>query len=81
MHQLIKEAGITPGYHIMDNECSELMKMNIEAAGIIMQKVPQKINRINAAERAIQTWKAHFITSLCGTDSNFPPYLWDRLAE
>ncbi len=35
---------------------------------------------INAAERAIQTFKDHFVSALATTDSNFPLQLWDRLA-
>ena len=36
-------------------------------------------HRVNAAERAIQTFKAHFISALATTDSNFPLQLRDRL--
>ena len=36
-------------------------------------------HRVNAAERAIQTFKAHFISALATTDSDFPLQLWDRL--
>ena len=31
------------------------------------------------AEKAIQTFKAHFISILCGADKDFPLHLWDRL--
>jgi hypothetical protein len=34
---------------------------------------------VNAAEWAIKTFKAHFITALATTDSNFPLQLWDQL--
>jgi hypothetical protein len=34
---------------------------------------------VNAAERAIQTFKAAFISALATTDSDFPLQLWDRL--
>ncbi len=36
-------------------------------------------HRVNAAERAIQTYKAHFISALDTTDSNFLLQLWDCL--
>jgi hypothetical protein len=35
---------------------------------------------VNAAERAIQTFKDHFVSALATTDSEFPLQLWDRLA-
>jgi hypothetical protein len=33
----------------------------------------------NAAERAIQTFKEHFVAGLSSVDPNFPLHLWDRL--
>jgi hypothetical protein len=41
--------------------------------------VPPHLHRLNAAERAIQTFKNHFITTLCIADPNFPAKEWDRL--
>ena len=37
-------------------------------------------HRCNAVERAIQTFKNHFIVSLCSTNKHFPLHLWDRIA-
>ncbi len=36
-------------------------------------------HRVNAAQRAIQTFKAHFISALATTNSDYPLQLWDRL--
>jgi hypothetical protein len=36
-------------------------------------------HRVNVAERAIQTFKVHFISALATMDSNFPLQLWDQL--
>ncbi len=44
-----------------------------------MQLVPPDTHRSNLAERAIQTFKNHFISILSGVDKNFPIRLWDRL--
>jgi len=38
-------------------------------------------HRRNIAEKAIQTFKHHFIAILCGTDETFPMHLWCRLLE
>ncbi len=35
---------------------------------------------INAAKRAIQTFKDHFVSALATTDNKFPLQLWDQLA-
>ena len=37
------------------------------------------MHRQNHAERAIRTFKDHFIAILAGVDAKFPPYLWDLL--
>jgi hypothetical protein len=38
-------------------------------------------HHINAAERAIQTFKDHLISALATTDSEFPPQLWVKLTS
>jgi hypothetical protein len=43
------------------------------------QLVPPHNHRRNIAEKAIQVFKAHFISILCGADKSFPLHLWDRL--
>jgi len=43
------------------------------------KQVPPDMHRRNAAEKAIQTFKDHFIAILCGVDTAFPLHLWDKL--
>ena len=38
-------------------------------------------HRVNAAERAILTFKNHFISGLSTTDSEWPLQLWDHMGE
>jgi hypothetical protein len=45
-----------------------------------LQVVEPHNHRVNAAERAIQTFKDAFIVALAMTDSEFPLQLWDKLA-
>eukprot|EP00804_Cyclotella_cryptica_P008215 CCRYP_015150-RB/>CCRYP_015150-RB protein AED:0.19 eAED:0.17 QI:0/0/0/1/0/0/2/0/720 len=40
------------------------------------QLVPPDDHRRNLAEKAIQTWKDHFIAALSGTAEKFPLHLW-----
>jgi hypothetical protein len=75
----LRSAGITPKHHILDNECSADFKQAIRDNNLTYQLVPPHDHRRNLAEKAIQTFKAHFISILCGTDPNFPLHLWDRL--
>ena len=43
------------------------------------QLVPPNVHRINLVERAITTFKAHFISVLAGVDPTFPKFIWDNL--
>ncbi len=67
-----------PNMHILDNEASEAFKTEIKK-NCNLQLVPPDTHRRNLAERAIQTFKSHFITILTGVDSSFPMSLLDRL--
>ena len=75
----LRNAGVTPKMHILDNECSEEFKEQIRKNNMTFQLVPPHDHRRNIAEKAIQTFKAHFISILCGTDKDFPLHLWCRL--
>ena len=46
---------------------------------IKFQLVPPHIHIRNAAERAIDTWKNHFIAGLSSVHAEFPLLEWDRL--
>jgi hypothetical protein len=57
----------------MDNEASTAIKQLLQDKfGMSFQLTPPHMHRINAAERAIRTFKNHFIAGLCSTDPNFP---------
>jgi hypothetical protein len=64
--------------HILDNEASKGFKVEINK-NCTLQLVPPDTHCSNLAERAIQTFKAHFISILSGVDQSFPMELWDRL--
>ena len=78
-HDRLCKSGLKPSFQILDNECSRLMKDFFNQRGIEFQLVTPHAHRRNAAERAIRTFKCHFIAILAGTDKNFPMHLWDRL--
>jgi hypothetical protein len=79
IHALLVSQGLRPQLHRLDNEASNILKEFLLDAAIDYQLSPPGIHQRNLAERAIQTWKDHFITGLCTTDPNFPLYLWDKL--
>lgn len=71
--------GLKPTFQTMDNEASKALKLFLHSKDIQFQLVPPHVHRQNAAERAIQTFKNHFVAMLCSTDKKFPMHLWDRL--
>jgi hypothetical protein len=72
-------AGLIPTMHILDNKCSAELKERIKLNNMKYQLVPPHDHRQNIAEKAIQVFKAHFISILCSADTSFPFHLWDRL--
>jgi hypothetical protein len=78
-HQHLLHQGHAPELHVLDNECSADLQKAFTKYNVQFQRVPPKVHRVNAAERAIRTFKNHFVTMLCSVDSRFPLDLWDRL--
>ena len=75
----IKATGVCdPKLHILDNEASKEYQQEIKKQ-CKMQMVPPDTHRRNIAERAIQTFKNHFIAILAGVDPDFPIFLWNKL--
>jgi hypothetical protein len=79
IHATILKSGAHPLFHITDNEAAQPLLAFLEAQRITYQLVPPHNHRANAAERAIRTFKNHFIAILSSTDPDFPLNLWDRL--
>jgi hypothetical protein len=78
-HSLFVKAGLGPVLQRLDNERCSILKEFMRSEDADFQLVPPHIHRQNAAERAIRTFKNHFIAGLCSTDENLPLHLWDRL--
>ena len=77
LHDIYKKAGYEPDMYIQDNEISQQMKDAFTEEQVAFQLVPPGNHRANAAERAIQTFKSHFIAGLAGVDPKFPLGQWD----
>jgi hypothetical protein len=71
--------GFKPKLNVMDNQATKHIKKFLTENDCKLQVVEPHNHRVNAAERAIQTFKAAFIAALATTDSDFPLQLWDRL--
>ena len=76
----LKQAGVTPRKHVLDNEISnEMKKLITEKYHMEYELVPPGCHRRNAAEVAIRNFKAHFISIIAGVADDFPLSLWDKL--
>jgi hypothetical protein len=79
IHEELTIKGFKPKLKTLDNEASAAMKNVFTANDVDYQLVPPLCHRRNAAERAIWTFKEHFVAGLSSLDPTFPLHLWDRL--
>ena len=77
--EILKKHGEAYSIHILDNECSYYIKQAYDTSEVKYQLFPPHVHRLNAAERAIRTFKIHLITGLYICDTNFPVKEWNRL--
>jgi hypothetical protein len=79
IHQELTVKGFKPKLQTLDNEASAALKNFFTANDVDYQLVPPHCHRRNAAERAIRTFKEHFVTGLSSVDPTFLLHWWDRL--
>jgi hypothetical protein len=79
VYEYLESKGFKPRFNVSDNECSKTIKRYIREQNATIQLVEPDNHKVNAAERAIQTFKNHFIAGLATVDKNFPLQLWDEL--
>jgi hypothetical protein len=79
INQELTVKGFKPKLQTLDNEASTALKNFFTANDIANQLVPHHCHRRNAAERAIRTFKEHFVAGISSVEPSFPIHLWDRL--
>ena len=70
-HQILLK-GYKPTIIRIDNKVSKDHLALLEQQELKVQLVPPHNHRQNLAERAIQTYKNHFVAGISGTDPTFP---------
>ena len=79
-YDFFNTATLKPQFQMLDNEKStaldKLLKHDLK---VTVELVPPNCHRRNRAERAIQDWKAHFISGLATVNPSFPIAAWDEL--
>jgi hypothetical protein len=68
-------------HHHLDNKCLAAFKACIAKSGMTHELVPLDCHCCNIDERAIQTFKNHFISILSGVDDRFLLSLWCHLVQ
>jgi len=76
IYHYLNSRGIHPKLHVMDNECPQSVKDYIlHNKKINLLLVPPHMHHVNAAEKAIDSFKNHFIAGLSTLDPSFPMHL------
>jgi hypothetical protein len=81
IHTKLTEHGLKPTLQRLDNEAPGKVKQFMASNGVSYQLVPPHIHRRNLAERAIGTWKDHFIAGLSSLNPQSPMHLWCHLID
>ena len=80
----MQQQGIVPKHQILDSQCSAQMKLAMEATKLEDGSILKLRNKLvlpeehwrNMAEKAIQTFKDHFVGVLSGCAKSMPMHLW-----
>ena len=78
-HDRLQRNGVATKHYVLDNECSAVFKEALHKENVSFELVPPHQHRRNSAERAIRSFKNHFLAGLGTCDPNFPLREWDRL--
>ena len=76
---LPKTRGLKKSFQRLENEAYTMLLKFMTSDSINLWLAPPNIHHRNADERAIQTFKNHFIAVLCGTDPKFSMQIWDGI--
>ena len=79
--QQLKDKGHKSTFNVNDNQATKLIKAFLKKEQCDWQFVEPTNHRVNSAERAIQTFRNHFISSLCSTYIEWPFQLWNTMSE
>jgi hypothetical protein len=79
LYSLLSSKGYPIKIHFLDNEAPNMLLEFFLHKGVKHHFVPPYTHRVNKAERAIQTFKAHFISGISSLPSSFPMHLWCTL--
>jgi hypothetical protein len=71
-YEMLESMGHVIRLNFMDSQASQTIKEFLTKNQCELMLVEPHNHRVNAAERAIQTFKDHFVSMIATTDSKFP---------
>eukprot|EP00957_Ditylum_brightwellii_P051182 3879973-Ditylum_brightwellii.AAC.1 len=72
VYNMLTKKGYKPQLHKLDNETSRDLMEWIDDQQTEIQFTPPEMHQTNAAEKAVQNWKNHFLTGLASLPDEFP---------
>jgi len=81
VYNFVCTRGFRPQLHKLDNETSKDVEDFIALNNATHQYTPPDMHRTNPAERAIRTWKNHFVAIQVGTPSTYRLSNWCKDLE
>jgi hypothetical protein len=75
---ILRAQDYQPALNVMDNECFKAVEKHIHANRMTIQSVPPHNHCVNAAKRAIGTFKGHYVAALATVNNLCPLQLWDE---
>ena len=73
--QYLLDRGLNPKTLRIDNKCPKALKRFFRDNIIDFYLCLPNDHRTNQAEKAIYTWKCHFLAGLSGVEPNFPLHI------
>ena len=77
----MEENGHRPLLNVTDNQAAQPLKAFLKTKECKWQFAEPHNYRVNAVEKAIQTFKNHLISGFCCTDSKWQLQLWNNLTK
>jgi hypothetical protein len=75
----MQKVGIFPKHQVLDNQALAAYKKAIGGSNMTCKLVPLDDHQHIMAEKAIKTFKDHFVSILSGCAPTFPLHLWCQL--
>jgi hypothetical protein len=75
---ILRACNNQPALNVINCKCSKVVEKHIQANKMNIQLVPLHNHHVNAAERAIATFKEHFVAALATVDMLCPLQHWNK---